>query len=217
MDILLVILSIIAGMFGYILFKEKQFKGGVISFALAILFFVGFGLMTDASEDTVAEDDTVVEDEEIPELETNDEIEETNDNEEESEPEKSSEFIYEIDETFSFIDFTVELLEASYYEEDGSEFLDVRIRWWNDSFPTETSFMAAGGITPYQGEDHLEEVSGIVENVGSGNYYYEASQGISTPITFTYELISSEEEIRIVLFSYDEHDKNEEYILEIER
>lgn len=119
-----------------------------------------------------------------------------------------------LDGELLFGDFTVEMNKYKIYEENGSKFIDVSFTWTNDSFPGEKSLMSASALDAYQGEELLEEKSGVLTNLKS-NYFYKNKVGIYAPIKLTYELNETEEPIKIVFVPLNDYDENQEYLIDI--
>lgn len=120
-----------------------------------------------------------------------------------------------LNEELHFTNFTIEMEEAIVYEEDDQTYLDFKLTWTNDSFDGERTLLAATAIEAHQGDQALQETSGVISNPNS-NYYYRADVGIWTPVEFTYELTDDSTPVRIVFVTMEPNEENQEYIINLE-
>ena len=160
------------------------------------------------------------EDEEAEDGQSN-EVEEKDENpidneepQEEIEEEESLDKTIELEDEFMFANFTVFMDEAHIYEEDGKLYMELSFDWLNNSFEDRTTFMRASGIDVHQGEDVLEETSDAYNDKQSDVYFPNAVGG-QIGVNLTYELVDSENEVRIVFVPWDEYDDTEELIIDI--
>src|SRR5690625_3443957 len=138
--------------------------------------------------------------------------EETNDDNKEQE-EKLDKKI-ELEDEILFTNFTINMDDARVYEEDGKTYIDVSFDWLNNSFEDKTTFMRAAGIDVHQGEELLEETSDAYNDKQSDVYFPNAVGG-KIGVTLTYELVDTENDVRLVFVPRDEYDDTEEVIINI--
>lgn len=92
----------------------------------------------------------------------------------------------------SFHDFTIEIEKAKI--KDGKLILNTR--YHNDSYEEPRAFMASASLEVKQGDEILNELSGI-EQDPKGNYYYKNKTGINAPVEFEYDLENEVDEITV--------------------
>lgn len=171
-----------------------------------IAVIVLIALITPSDEEVVEEDTEPV---------TSDEQVETEEEKEESDPvEEEIKATIKEDNGISFGDFTVEVRDYEIYEEEGTHYLDLEIRYTNDSFPEEKSFMAANLFYVKQGESELTETSGVTDNPNS-NYFYKNKVGIFAPIKFTFELDNIEDDIELYFNPNNDYEEAETITIEL--
>lgn len=105
----------------------------------------------------------------------------------------------EISETkVSFTDFTIEIEKAEVKDNK----LILKTRFTNDSYTEPTAFLGAAGLDVKQGEELLEEDSGVMSDPKS-NYYYKNKTGINAPVEFEYELVNETDDIEVTFVPTD--------------
>ena len=141
--------------------------------------------------------------------------EETNDdNKEQEEQEEKLDKKIALEDKFFFTNFTINMDDAHVYEEDGKTYIDISFDWLNNSFEDKTTFMRAAGIDVHQGEELLEETSDAYNDKQSDVYFPNAVGG-KIGVTLTYELVDTENDVRLVFVPRDEYDDTEEVIINI--
>lgn len=115
------------------------------------------------------------------------------------------------DGNFNFGNFSIKMEDWYVYQKDNKNYLDFSLNWTNDSFESKKALMAAVSIDVHQSDSLLKETSGTIDQIG-GNYYYKAKKGITTPVSFTYELVD-DTPVKIVFVSHEEFDTNQEYTI----
>lgn len=150
----------------------------------------------DAESEEVGEQEvSVEEDEEVVEEEVEEEVEkETEDNP------------IIVDENIAFSDYSITIKDVEL--EDNEAIVNMKFK--NDSYTEDLSFIQSVIMSVYQGDNELEETSNeMMENAGSNNgIYYKHSTGIQSNVDLSYELIDDTTPLTIkftpLLSEYDE-------------
>ena len=154
----------------------------------------------DAESEEVGEHEvSVEEDEEVVEEEVEEEVEENVEEETEDNP-------IIVDENIAFSDYSITIKDVEL--EDNEAIVNMKFK--NDSYTEDLSFIQSVIMSVYQGDNELEETSNeMMENAGSNNgIYYKHSTGIYSNVDLSYELIDDTTPLTIkftpLLSEYDE-------------
>ncbi|WP_077603601.1 hypothetical protein [Oceanobacillus sojae] len=183
--------------------KKKLTPTRIIIGSAIWVIAIAFIIINVNNSDSKKEDSTAEESVSTGESASGDQ--EANAEEEESEEPASVQIDLGDDSTFQFGDFSFELEEAEITEKDGGAVLKLDTLYTNDSFPDETSFMQAAIFYVKQGEEDLDEVTGVMSDPNS-DYYYKNDTGIWVPIEFEFELKNLEDNITINVEPMNEHE-----------
>ena len=155
----------------------------------------------DAESEEVGEHEvSVEEDEEVVEEEKEEE------NVEENVEEETEDNPIIVDENIAFSDYSVTIKDVEL--EDNEAIVNMKFK--NDSYTEDLSFIQSVLMSVYQGDNELEETSNeMMENAGSNNgIYYKHSTGIYSNVDLSYELIDDTTPLTIkftpLLSEYDE-------------
>ena len=111
-----------------------------------------------------------------------------------------------VDENIAFSDYSITIKDVEL--EDNEAIVNMKFK--NDSYTEDLSFIQSVIMTVYQGDNELEETSNeMMENAGSNNgIYYKHSTGIYSNVDLSYELIDDTTPLTIkftpLLSEYDE-------------
>ena len=154
----------------------------------------------DAESEEVGEHEvSVEEDEEVVEEEVEEDVEEDVEEETEDNP-------IIVDENIAFSDYSITIKDVEL--EDNEAIVNMKFK--NDSYTEDLSFIQSVIMSVYQGDNELEETSNeMMENAGSNNgIYYKHSTGIYSNVDLSYELIDDTTPLTIkftpLLSEYDE-------------
>lgn len=147
---------------------------------------------------------------EEPEKEVEEEVEEVEEKEEPVEELTPEEEIENnpiiVDENIAFSDYSITIKDVEL--EDNEAIVNMKFK--NDSYTEDLSFIQSVIMSVYQGDNELEETSNeMMENAGSNNgIYYKHSTGIYSNVDLSYELIDDTTPLTIkftpLLSEYDE-------------
>lgn len=147
---------------------------------------------------------------EEPEKEVEEEVEEVEEKEEPVEELTPEEEIEDnpiiVDENIAFSDYSIIIKDVEL--EDNEAIVNMKFK--NDSYTEDLSFIQSVIMSVYQGDNELEETSNeMMENAGSNNgIYYKHSTGIYSNVDLSYELIDDTTPLTIkftpLLSEYDE-------------
>ena len=110
------------------------------------------------------------------------------------------------DENIAFSDYSIIIKDVEL--EDNEAIVNMKFK--NDSYTEDLSFIQSVIMSVYQGDNELEETSNeMMENAGSNNgIYYKHSTGIYSNVDLSYELIDDTTPLTIkftpLLSEYDE-------------
>jgi len=183
--------------------KKKLTPTRIIIGSAIWVIAIAFIIINVNNSDSKKEDSTA--EESVSTDESASDEQEANAEEEESEEPASVQIDLGDDSTFQFGDFSFELEEAEITEKDGEVVLKLDTLYTNDSFQDETSFMQAAIFYVKQGEEELDEVTGVMSDPNS-DYYYKNDTGIWVPIEFEFELKNLEDNITINVEPMNEHE-----------
>lgn len=111
-----------------------------------------------------------------------------------------------VDENIAFSDYSITIKDVEL--EDNEAIVNMKFK--NDSYTEDLSFIQSVIMSVYQGDNELEETSNeMMENAGSNNgIYYKHSTGIYSNVDLSYELIDDTTPLTIkftpLLSEYDE-------------
>ena len=111
-----------------------------------------------------------------------------------------------VDENIAFSDYSITIEDVEL--EDNEAIVNMKFK--NDSYTEDLSFIQSVIMSVYQGDNELEETSNeMMENAGSNNgIYYKHSTGIYSNVDLSYELIDDTTPLTIkftpLLSEYDE-------------
>ena len=111
-----------------------------------------------------------------------------------------------VDENIAFSDYSIIIKDVEL--EDNEAIVNMKFK--NDSYTEDLSFIQSVIMSVYQGDNELEETSNeMMENAGSNNgIYYKHSTGIYSNVDLSYELIDDTTPLTIkftpLLSEYDE-------------
>ena len=111
-----------------------------------------------------------------------------------------------VDENIAFSDYSITIKDVEL--EDNEAIVNMKFK--NDSYTEDLSFIQSVIMSVYQGDNELEETSNeMMENAGSNNgIYYKHSTGIYSNVDLSYELIDDTTPLKIkftpLLSEYDE-------------
>lgn len=111
-----------------------------------------------------------------------------------------------VDENIAFSDYSITIKDVEL--EDNEAIVNMKFK--NDSYTEDLSFIQSVIMAVYQGDNELEETSNeMMENAGSNNgIYYKHSTGIYSNVDLSYELIDDTTPLTIkftpLLSEYDE-------------
>ena len=111
-----------------------------------------------------------------------------------------------VDENIAFSDYSITIKDVEL--EDNEAIVNMKFK--NDSYTEDLSFIQSVIMSVYQGDNELEETSNeMMENAGSNNgIYYKHSTGIQSNVDLSYELIDDTTPLTIkftpLLSEYDE-------------
>jgi|SRR5699024_6142892 len=111
-----------------------------------------------------------------------------------------------VDENIAFSDYSITIKDVEL--EDNEAIVNMKFK--NDSYTEDLSFIQSVIMSVYQGDNVLEETSNeMMENAGSNNgIYYKHSTGIYSNVDLSYELIDDTTPLTIkftpLLSEYDE-------------
>ena len=127
-------------------------------------------------------------------------------NEEENVEEETEDNPIIVDENIAFSDYSITIKDVEL--EDNEAIVNMKFK--NDSYTEDLSFIQSVIMSVYQGDNELEETSNeMMENAGSNNgIYYKHSTGIYSNVDLSYELIDDTTPLTIkftpLLSEYDE-------------
>lgn len=127
-------------------------------------------------------------------------------NEEENVEEEKEDNPIIVDENIAFSDYSITIKDVEL--EDNEAIVNMKFK--NDSYTEDLSFIQSVIMSVYQGDNELEETSNeMMENAGSNNgIYYKHSTGIYSNVDLSYELIDDTTPLTIkftpLLSEYDE-------------
>ena len=182
--------------------KKYLLAGGLAT----ILFLSGCVRYSDGepvgdaeSEEVEGQEVSVEEPAEEPEKEEEENVEENVEEETEDKP-------IIVDENIAFSDYSITIKDVEL--EDNEAIVNMKFK--NDSYTEDLSFIQSVIMSVYQGDNELEETSNeMMENAGSNNgIYYKHSTGIYSNVDLSYELIDDTTPLTIkftpLLSEYDE-------------
>ena len=188
--------------------KKYLLAGGLAT----ILFLSGCVRYSDGepvgdaeSEEVEGQEVSVEEPAEEPAEEPEKEVEEEENVEENVEEETEDKPII-VDENIAFSDYSITIKDVEL--EDNEAIVNMKFK--NDSYTEDLSFIQSVIMSVYQGDNELEETSNeMMENAGSNNgIYYKHSTGIYSNVDLSYELIDVTTPLTIkftpLLSEYDE-------------
>ena len=147
-----------------------------------------------------------VEEEPVEEEDSIEDEKEEEKNEEENVEEETEDNPIIVDENIAFSDYSITIKDVEL--EDNEAIVNMKFK--NDSYTEDLSFIQSVIMSVYQGDNELEETSNeMMENAGSNNgIYYKHSTGISSNVDLSYELIDDTTPLTIkftpLLSEYDE-------------
>ena len=184
--------------------KKYLLAGGLAT----ILFLSGCVRYSDGepvgdaeSEEVEGQEVSVEEPAEEPEKEVEEE-----ENVEENVEEETEDNPIIVDENIAFSDYSITIKDVEL--EDNEAIVNMKFK--NDSYTEDLSFIQSVIMSVYQGDNELEETSNeMMENAGSNNgIYYKHSTGIYSNVDLSYELIDVTTPLTIkftpLLSEYDE-------------
>ena len=184
--------------------KKYLLAGGLAT----ILFLSGCVRYSDGepvgdaeSEEVEGQEVSVEEPAEEPEKEVEEE-----ENVEENVEEETEDKPIIVDENIAFSDYSITIKDVEL--EDNEAIVNMKFK--NDSYTEDLSFIQSVIMSVYQGDNELEETSNeMMENAGSNNgIYYKHSTGIYSNVDLSYELIDVTTPLTIkftpLLSEYDE-------------
>ena len=184
--------------------KKYLLAGGLAT----ILFLSGCVRYSDGepvgdaeSEEVEGQEVSVEEPAEEPEKEVEEE-----ENVEENVEEETEDKPIIVDENIAFSDYSITIKDVEL--EDNEAIVNMKFK--NDSYTEDLSFIQSVIMSVYQGDNELEETSNeMMENAGSNNgIYYKHSTGIYSNVDLSYELIDDTTPLTIkftpLLSEYDE-------------
>ena len=101
-----------------------------------------------------------------------------------------------VNEELAFQNFKVTVNEVNVYEKDGKNYIDLPIKWLNQSFEDKTTFLAATSMDVKQGEKLLNEANGAWSDKQSDVYSTNAVGG-EWKVKLTYELTNLDDDVDV--------------------
>lgn len=184
--------------------KKYLLAGGLAT----ILFLSGCVRYSDGEPVGDAESEEV-EEQEVSAEEPEEGVEKEDEKEEEEEEnveEETEDNPIIVDENIAFSDYSITIKDVEL--EDNEAIVNMKFK--NDSYTEDLSFIQSVIMSVYQGDNELEETSNeMMENAGSNNgIYYKHSTGIYSNVDLSYELIDDTTPLTIkftpLLSEYDE-------------
>lgn len=101
-----------------------------------------------------------------------------------------------VNEELAFQNFKVTVNEVNVYEKDGKNYIDLPIKWLNQSFEDKTTFLAATSMDVKQGEKLLNEANDAWSDKQSDVYSTNAVGG-EWKVKLTYELTNLDDDVDV--------------------
>ncbi len=102
----------------------------------------------------------------------------------------------EVNKELAFQNFKVTINEVSVYEKDGKSYIDLPIKWLNQSFEDKTTFLAATAMDVKQGDKLLNEANNAWSDKQSDVHSTNAVGG-EWKVKLTYELTNLNDDVDV--------------------